>query len=46
MNKIHRKWQLMLYAVAGMGVNMLNLMMGSYLCSALLIGGFSADAIP
>ena len=46
MNKIHRKWQLMLYAVAGMGVNMLNLMMGSYICSALLIGGFSADAIP
>lgn len=46
MNKIHRKWQLMLYAAAGMGVNMLNLMMGSYICSALLIGGFSADAIP
>lgn len=46
MRKIHKKSQLILYAVSGMGINMLNLMMGSYLCSALLIGGFGADAIP
>ena len=37
---------MLLYAVSGMGINMLNLMMGSYLCSALLVGGFGADAIP
>ncbi|MGI6264440.1 MAG: MFS transporter [Acutalibacteraceae bacterium] len=46
MNKIHGRGRLILYAFSGMGINMLNLMMGSYLCSALLRGGFGADAIP
>ena len=45
MKKITKKWQLILYAAAGMGVNLLNLMMGSYLCSALLVGGFGEAAI-
>ncbi len=34
-----------LYAIAGIGVNMLNLMMGSYLCSALVADGFGAEAV-
>lgn len=46
MNKIHGKFRLIAYAFSGMGINMLNLMMGSYLCSALLIGGFGENAIP
>lgn len=46
MKKIKGKGKIMLYAVSGMGVNMLNLMVGSYLCSALLIGGFGKDVIP
>ena len=45
MRKLNRKWQMLLYACSGFGVNLLNLMMGSYLCSALLIGGFRGDAI-
>ncbi len=45
MKKISKKWQLFLYAMGGMGVNMLNLMMGSYLCSALISDGFAADVI-
>lgn len=45
MNHIHGKGRLILYAFSGMGINMLNLMMGSYLCSALLKGGFVGDAI-
>ncbi len=45
MRKLTRKWQMLLYACSGFGVNLLNLMMGSYLCSALLIGGFKGDAI-
>ncbi len=45
MQKLSRKWQMLLYACSGFGVNLLNLMMGSYLCSALLIGGFKGDAI-
>lgn len=46
MKKIKGKGKIMLYAVSGMGVNMLNLMVGSYLCSALLVGGFGKDVIP
>ncbi len=46
MKKISKKSHLFLYAMGGMGVNMLNLMMGSYLCSALLVGGFGQAAIP
>lgn len=37
---IKSKKKLMLYGCSGLGVNMLNLMVGSYLCSALLVGGF------
>lgn len=46
MRKLTKRSQMMLYAVAGMGVNMLNLMMGSYLCSALISGGFAAKDVP
>ncbi len=45
MQKISKRWQLFLYAMAGMGVNMLNLMMGSYLCSALIASGFGEAAV-
>ncbi len=45
MQKLTKKSQQRLYALAGMGVNTLNLMMASYLCSALLVGGFGQDAI-
>lgn len=40
MKKFTKKWQLILYGCSGLGVNMLNLIVGSYLCSALLTGGF------
>lgn len=40
MKKITNRKSLVLYGFAGMGVNMLNIIMGSYLCSALLVGGF------
>ena len=43
MKKLSRKSQIILYAASGFGVNMLNLMMGSYLCSALLAGGFAEE---
>ena len=42
MKKITKKGSLILYACSGLGVNMLNMIMGSYLCSALLVGGFEA----
>ena len=40
MKKLKSKKQLILYGCAGLGVNMMNIIMGSYLCSALLTGGF------
>ena len=43
MKPLKSKWQMLLYGCAGMGVNMLNLIVGSYLCSALLVGGFNEN---
>ena len=40
MKTLDKKWQLILYGCAGLGLNMLNMIVGSYLCSALLVGGF------
>ena len=40
MKIIKGKGKLFLYAIAGLGVNMLNLIIGSYLCDALMIEGF------
>ena len=40
MKKITSRKKLTLYGCSGLGVNMLTIMMGSYLCSALLVGGF------
>lgn len=45
MKKIKSKWKLVIYGCSGMGVNMLNLMIGSYICSALLVGGFGEKDI-
>lgn len=43
MKKITKKSHLILYACSGLGVNMLGLIVSSYLCSALLVGGFVKD---
>ena len=40
MKTIKSRKKLALYGCSGLGVNMLNIVVGSYLCSALLIGGF------
>ncbi len=45
MKKITGKKKLFLYACSGLGVNMLNVIVGSYLCSALLVGGFAEEDI-
>lgn len=40
MKKITSRKKLLLYGCSALGVNMLSLIVGSYLCSALLTGGF------
>lgn len=43
MEKITKRGKLILYGCSGLGVNLLNIIMGSYLCSALLVGGFDKN---
>ena len=43
MKKIVGKKKLFLYGCSGLGVNMMNIIVGSYLCSALMTGGFIDD---
>ena len=45
MKKLTKRRQMLVYAIGGMGVNMLNLMMGSYLLSAIIASGFGEEAI-
>ena len=45
MEVIRKKWKLALYAFGAIGVNLLNLMVGSYLCSALIAQGFGPEAV-
>ena len=45
MKKLRTKGQIVLYATSGLGINLLNTIMASYLCSALLVGGFKGDAV-
>ena len=44
MKKIRGKFKLFLYGMAGLGMNMLNLIIGSYLCDALMTEGFVENA--
>lgn len=43
MQKLDKRWKIILYGCSGLGLNMINMIMGSYLCSALLTGGFAVE---
>lgn len=43
MKKIRGRMKLFLYGMAGLGINMLNLIVGSYLCDALMVEGFQEN---
>ena len=43
MKKLKGSFRIGLYACSGIGINLMNIMMGSYLCSALLVGGFGTE---
>ena len=43
MKKLRSKKQILLYSMAGLGVNMLNVIVGTYLCDALMVEGFSTN---
>lgn len=43
MKKLTGKHTLFLYALSGMGINLLNMVIGSYLCDALMTSGFDKN---
>lgn len=43
MKKLRTKKQILLYSMSGLGVNMLNVIVGTYLCDALMVEGFSTN---
>lgn len=45
MRTLKTKSSKLIYACAALGVNLLNLVVGSYLCSAILASGFGTDAL-
>lgn len=45
MQIISKKWKLILYAFGALGVNLLNIVVGSFLCSAIIVEGFGEQAI-
>lgn len=42
MEILRKRWKIILYGFSGLGVNMINMILGVHLCSALLTGGFDA----
>ena len=45
MKKLTKKSQMILYGCSGLGLNMLNIILGSHLCNALIVEGFAAEDI-
>lgn len=44
MKKLNKRWHLILYGCSGLGLNMLNIIIGTHLCNGLLAEGFESDA--
>lgn len=45
MRVIRTKWKLFLYAFGAIGINLLNIIVGSYLCSAIIADGFGENVL-
>ena len=43
MKTLTKKWQIFIYSMAGLGMNMLNLIIGTYLLDAVMIEGFKEN---
>ena len=44
MKLLTKKWQMVLYGCAGLGLNMLNIILGSHLCNGLIAEGFESNS--
>ena len=43
MKYLDKKWKIILYGCSGLGLNMLNIIIGTHLCNALIDSGFDSD---
>ena len=43
MKLLDKKWKMIVYACSGLGLNMLNMIMGVHLCNALIKDGFDSN---
>ncbi|MBQ9783645.1 MAG: MFS transporter [Clostridia bacterium] len=43
MKLLNKKWKIILYGCSGLGLNMLNIIIGTHLCNALIESGFDSD---
>ncbi len=43
MKLLDKKWKMVIYACSGLGLNMLNMIMGVHLCNALIKDGFDSN---
>ena len=43
MKKLTKRWQMLLYGCSGLGLNMLNVILGTHLCNGLITDGFDAN---
>lgn len=44
MKLLDKRWKIVLYGCAGLGLNMMNMIIGTHLCNALIAGGFDSNA--
>ena len=44
MKKLTKRWQMILYGCAGLGINMLNIIIGTKLCNGLILEGFEENS--
>lgn len=42
MTKLTKKWQMVLYGCSGLGLNMINMIIGTHLCNGILASGFDS----
>ena len=43
MKTLDKKWKIILYGCSGLGLNMINMIMGTHLCNAIIADGFESD---
>lgn len=43
MKTLDKKWKIILYGCSGLGLNMINMIMGTHLCNAIIADGFDSN---